>query len=209
MTSTANGAAHFGCAGGAASAVAWARTVTESSPKSFANTPGTALRAVTWIWSLATSFEEKVTSEPVTPPPLRFGVGHGEGRRLAGALRQGGRAGESRGIGVVLHLAMRPVPRADVDNGSGHPEDDRHEHKRQNHCLAALALDLDSHSTRSVVVLERRPDLEMIPNRLMEYGYVALTVTSSPGCHVEVQVADRSDALRFVADARTADVHAL
>ncbi len=72
MTSTANGAAHFGCAGGAASAVAWARTVTESSPKSFANTPGTALRAVTWIWSFATSFEEKVMSEPVTPPPFRF-----------------------------------------------------------------------------------------------------------------------------------------
>ena len=72
MTSTPNGAAHFGCAGGAASAVAWARTVTESSPKSLANTPGTALRAVTWIWSLATSFEEKVMSEPVTPPPFRF-----------------------------------------------------------------------------------------------------------------------------------------
>ena len=72
MTSTANGAAHFGCAGGAASAVAWARTFTESSPKSFANTPGTALRAVTWIWSFATSLEENVMSGLVTPPPFRF-----------------------------------------------------------------------------------------------------------------------------------------
>src|SRR4029450_10079286 len=90
---------------------------------------------------------------------------------------------------------MNPVCGAGVDDGGCHAHG-------QIHRSAARAL--DSPSTRSVVELESRPDLLMLPNRLIEYGYVAVTTTSTPGCHVEVQEALRSLALRLVAELRTA-----
>src|SRR4029453_16776452 len=94
---------------------------------------------------------------------------------------------------------MNPVRGAGFDDGGCHS----HGQIRRS---AARAL--DSLSTRSVVELESWPDLLMIPNRLIEYGYVAVTTTSAPGCQVEVQEALRSLALRLVAELRTAVTHA-
>src|SRR5262249_42501579 len=59
------------------------------------------------------------------------------------------------------------------------------------------------HSTRSVVVLCSEPDLTTSPSNEIEYGYVAVTVTSEPGAKVDVTVTERLLCFRSVAELRT------
>src|SRR4249919_3583738 len=59
------------------------------------------------------------------------------------------------------------------------------------------------YSTRSVDLDVRFPELTTMPSRLIEYGYVACTVTSAPCVHTDVTVTLSFVWSRSVADART------
>src|SRR5207244_5191823 len=109
--------------------------------------------------------------------------------------------GDGRGVGGGLGRAIDAIPRADVQDERCHTEQHHQEHEGDNRRLAVVVANL--HSTRSVVELEMRPDFTTKPRRLIAYGYVALTVTSAAGCHVEVTVTFRSLCLRSLAEART------
>src|SRR5271169_4367724 len=65
-----------------------------------------------------------------------------------------------------------------------------------------------AHSTRSVVLEVKLPAVTTQPSRLIEYGYVAVTVTSVPAAQAEFTVTLRFDWLRSAADVRTAVVAA-
>src|SRR5207244_13608698 len=85
--------------------------------------------------------------------------------RARGVVRKCLCAGESCGIGGRLGRAVSAVPGADVQDQGGHPEQDRQEDDRQDRGLAVVVA--GSHSTRSVVVLERFPLLSGSPSNLL------------------------------------------
>src|SRR5215210_7086255 len=67
-SSTTIGTTYFACANPPARAFAWARTVTDSTPKTLAKKPGAGFVPSTLIVSLAMTWLEKVTV--MEPPPF-------------------------------------------------------------------------------------------------------------------------------------------
>ena len=128
-------------------------TVTVLTPKSFVKKPVAGRLRLTLIVSLATSSVESVTvaradrrswSRTGGPACLRCRV-----------RRERLRARERRGVGRRLRRAVGAVPRPDVEDERRHAEQHDEKDEGQDGCLAAVAARV--HSTRSVVVLERRP----------------------------------------------------
>ena len=98
---------------------------------------------------------------------------------------------ERRGVRDVLELAVGAEPGTEVEDGTDHPQDDDHEQDDHDDGLPALGAPR-RHSTRSVVELEMSPVVTGSPNSRLVYGYVAVTVTSSPFSHDDVTATSRS-----------------
>ena len=117
--------------------------------------------------SLAIMCVEYETFAAATPPPFFVPVLDGERGGRARIVGQRLSAGERGCVGGGLEVAVGPEPRADVQDGRGHPDQNRDEHDHDDGRLPALPL---SHSTRSVVVEDTRPDWTTTPSRLISYG---------------------------------------
>ena len=98
------------------------------------------------------------------PAAVRGAVLDGERLRLALVEVELLRAGERGRVRRRLHLALRAEPGTDVEDHRAQAEQAREHHGREHDDLAALAL----HSTRSVTVVESRPDLTTRPSSEIE-----------------------------------------
>ena len=78
-------------------------------------------------------------------------------------------SGEGSGVGCCLSRALFPHPRTDVEHERRHAEQSREKDDGEHSRLAALRAKL-VHSTRSVVLLVRKPSAATQPSRLIEYG---------------------------------------
>src|SRR5206468_8782526 len=104
-------------------------------------------------------------------------------------------------------LALLAEPGADVEHERRHAKQRREEQHGHDHCLAVFTL--GGHSTASVEVVVRLPEVTTQPSSEIEYGYVAVTVTGEPGFNADDTLTPRLFWLRSCPDARTAEVAAL
>ena len=138
-------------------------TVTVRTPNSFVKTPWAGLVTLTLTVSFVRYLVERLTAG--VPPPFLRHVLEGQRVRVARIRREGLSPRERRGVGRRLRGAIGAVPRPDVEHERRHAEQDDEKDECQDGCLAAVASRV--HSTRSVVVLERRPVFTTSPSRLI------------------------------------------
>jgi hypothetical protein len=135
-------------------------------PKSLLKKPGASECVATLIVSFALKSLVIETSFRRDGAAVRRRVLECERRRPCGASRQDLRARERSRICGQLELALLAEPRPDVEHERRHPEQAHEEQDRQHHGLAVLSLDL--HSTASVDLVVRVPELTTQPSKLIE-----------------------------------------
>ena len=131
-----------------ARAAAVAPTCAELKPKSFAKNPGAVRLTWTVIVSFGTIFVENVMSPEPRPPP--FLTAYWSADEVALPVSSGSACAPARAAASAVDCAARSA-------------------RYHDGCLSLLLIS-SVHSTRSVVVLEIRPDLTTRPSKLIEYG---------------------------------------